>query len=214
MEGASDQASGRCRHSRAFALAVTRCACQGRPTKKLNPMQPSWLPSSEKAYLGIQRTTTPSPDSMLSSFTRARTIDTQYSSIPYSSQRDNRPFFKAMCISTFITLATFLPLLFRLGLTSPIPQNGAVHTLAQVNYPDPGPSSGNISWIHDPSIIYEGGKYWRFSTSGNIAVATAPSISGPWTYEGALLREGTKIHVADGQDIWASRCFHSSAEQH
>jgi arabinan endo-1,5-alpha-L-arabinosidase len=149
------------------------------------------------------------------SFTRARTIDTpRYSSTPYPSQREVRPFLKAMCISAFPTLATFLPLLFHLGLTSPIPQNDSAQALAQVSFPDPAPSSGNISWIHDPSIIYEGGTYWRFSTSGNIAVATAPSITGPWTYQGALLREGTKIQVAPNQDVWASCPFHSSAEQY
>ena len=148
------------------------------------------------------------------SFTRAGTIDTpMYSPTPYPSQRKNRPFLKAMCISAFLTLATFLPLLFHLGLTSPIPQNDNVHALAQVSYPDPAPSSGNISWIHDPSIIYEGGTYWRFSTSGNIAVATAPSITGPWKYEGALLREGTKINIAPNQDVWASCPSHSSAEE-
>lgn len=118
-----------------------------------------------------------------------------------------------MFISTLIALATFLSLLFRLGLASPIQRNDAVHALAQVSYPEPAPSSGNISWIHDPSIIYEDGAYWRFSTSGNIAVATAPSITGPWTYKGALLRDGTKIHIADNQDVWASHSFRSSAEE-
>ncbi|KAJ8111101.1 hypothetical protein OPT61_g6221 [Boeremia exigua] len=105
-----------------------------------------------------------------------------------------------MGFSTLVTLATFLPLLFQFGITSPIPVD-TNHQLAV--YPDPAPCYGNISWIHDPSIIYEDGTYWRFSTSGNIAVATAPSIKGPWTYQGPLLPEGTKIKVAPNQDIWA-----------
>ncbi|KAJ4989614.1 arabinan endo-alpha-l-arabinosidase a [Stagonosporopsis vannaccii] len=106
-----------------------------------------------------------------------------------------------MAISILITLATFLPFLFRFGLTSPIWQ-GDTNNLPFA-YPDPGPCYGNISWIHDPSIIYEDGTYWRFSTSGNIAIATAPSIRGPWTYQGPLLTEGTKIQVSPDQDIWA-----------
>jgi arabinan endo-1,5-alpha-L-arabinosidase len=105
-----------------------------------------------------------------------------------------------MGLSTFITLATFLPLLLRLGHTSPVPQ-GATNPYASP-YPNPLLCHGNCSWIHDPSIYYEDGTYWRFSTSGNIAVATAPSLEGPWEYKGPLLPDGTKIKVADKQDIW------------
>ncbi|KAF1949539.1 Arabinanase/levansucrase/invertase [Byssothecium circinans] len=75
---------------------------------------------------------------------------------------------------------------------------------ADHKYPNPEPCKGNCSWIHDPSIVKKGGKYYRFSTSGNIAIATAPAIEGPWTYQGALLTNGTKIVVdAVRQDIWA-----------
>lgn len=69
-------------------------------------------------------------------------------------------------------------------------------------YPDPEPCMGNCSWIHDPSVIYEDGMYWRFSTSGNIAVAIAPSLGGPWTYKGPLLTNSTKIFIREDQDIW------------
>ncbi|KAF1994303.1 glycoside hydrolase family 43 protein [Amniculicola lignicola CBS 123094] len=72
-----------------------------------------------------------------------------------------------------------------------------------VQYPDPEPCTGNCTWIHDPSVIKENGTYYRFSTSGNIAIATAPTMAGPWKYEGALLENGTSIHVVDYQDIWA-----------
>jgi len=105
-----------------------------------------------------------------------------------------------MGISTLITLATFLPLFFRFGLTSPVPQGDTNYWPSP--YPDPSPCTGNCSHIHDPSLFYEDGTYWRFSTSGNIAVATAPSLKGPWTYKGPLLNEGTKIQVAPDQDIW------------
>ncbi|KAF2467292.1 endo-1,5-alpha-L-arabinosidase [Lindgomyces ingoldianus] len=74
-------------------------------------------------------------------------------------------------------------------------------------FPNPEPCSGNCTWIHDPSVIQKDGTYYRFSTSGNIAIATAPSMTGPWTYKGALLEHGTSIYVVDGQDIWAPDVF-------
>jgi arabinan endo-1,5-alpha-L-arabinosidase len=70
------------------------------------------------------------------------------------------------------------------------------------SYPDPEPCLGNCSGIHDPNIVVEDGTYYRFSTSGNIAVATAPELIGPWDYEGALLHNGTSIEVDPKQDIW------------
>ena len=117
------------------------------------------------------------------------------------SRHFNAPaFFTSMGISMLITLATFLPLFFHLGLTAPLPQGDTNYGPSP--YPDPAPCYGNVSWIHDPSIIYDDGTYWRFSTSGDIAVATAPSIKGPWTYKGSVLPGGTKILVAPDQDIW------------
>ncbi|KAI8941804.1 hypothetical protein NX059_003005 [Plenodomus lindquistii] len=47
----------------------------------------------------------------------------------------------------------------------------------------------------DPSVVYENGTYWRFSTAGNIAIASAPALEGPWEYRGALLDNGTEIFV-------------------
>ncbi|KAH7084519.1 glycosyl hydrolase [Paraphoma chrysanthemicola] len=64
-------------------------------------------------------------------------------------------------------------------------------------------SHGNCSRIHDPSILYENGTYWRFATSGNIGIANSPFLQGPWTYRGALLHKGTSIHLRKDQDIWA-----------
>lgn len=111
-------------------------------------------------------------------------------------------FLIAMFTSFLVILATLLPLLFKFGLTSPISQGDTNYYPSP--YPDPSPCVGNCSHIHDPSIFYEDGTYWRFSTSGNIAVATAPSLKGPWTYKGPLLIEGTKIRVAPDQDIWVT----------
>ncbi|KAF2451114.1 glycoside hydrolase family 43 protein [Karstenula rhodostoma CBS 690.94] len=83
----------------------------------------------------------------------------------------------------------------------------AVHAspiLVKRLFPDPEPCTGNCSWIHDPNVYIERGTYYRFSTSGNIAVATADSMSGPWTYQGSLLEEGTSIVIDEArQDVWA-----------
>lgn len=86
----------------------------------------------------------------------------------------------------------------------PLPNPQAGPPLLDGLYPVPELCRGNCSWIHDPSIWYEDGTYWRFSTGGNIAIATAPSLGGPWHYQGALLHDGTDIFVSDGQDIWVS----------
>jgi arabinan endo-1,5-alpha-L-arabinosidase len=117
-------------------------------------------------------------------------------------------FSTAMFISFLITTATFLPLIAHLTYAVPVAQGApqALESPPSGLYPDPQPCYGNCSWIHDPSIVYEDGTYWRFSTSGNIAIATAPSLSGPWTYQGALLTNGTKIHIQPDQDIWV--CIH------
>ena len=75
-------------------------------------------------------------------------------------------------------------------------------------FPNPEPCLGNCSWVHDPSVIVKDGTYYRFSTSGNIAIATAPSLTGPWEYKGSLLGpNGSSIHVIDGQDVWVRSSF-------
>lgn len=72
-------------------------------------------------------------------------------------------------------------------------------------YALPGACSGICNNAHDPSIIRRpDGTYFRFSTGGKIAVHTAPSISGPWTYRGAMLPSGSKINLAGNQDLWVS----------
>jgi arabinan endo-1,5-alpha-L-arabinosidase len=70
-------------------------------------------------------------------------------------------------------------------------------------YPSPEPCTGNCSWVHDPNIIRKDSTYYRFSTSGNIAIATSPSLTGPWEYQGALLDHGTSINIGPTQDTWA-----------
>ncbi|KAL2112937.1 hypothetical protein VUR80DRAFT_6059 [Thermomyces stellatus] len=71
-------------------------------------------------------------------------------------------------------------------------------------YANPGPCSGVCVNTHDPSIIRrDDGTYFRFSTGGRIAVHTAPSIEGPWTYVGAALPDGSIINKPGNQDLWA-----------
>lgn len=134
--------------------------------------------------------------------------------------RDSGPrrFVTALITALLIAIAILLPFIIEGAVASPVPGPRPVpdpqagSSLVDGLYPEPEPCSGNCSWIHDPSILYEDGTYWRFSTSGNIAIATAPSLGGPWHYQSALLHNGTSIFVTDGQDIWVRRF--SQIDQH
>lgn len=71
-------------------------------------------------------------------------------------------------------------------------------------YANPLSCSGTCTNAHDPSLVRrDDGTYFRFSTGGKVAVHTAPSITGPWTYRGAALPNGSKINKAGNQDLWA-----------
>lgn len=70
-------------------------------------------------------------------------------------------------------------------------------------WPDPEHCSGNCSAIHDPSVVRRAdGTWFRFSTNGNIAIASAPNLTGPWEYQGAMLPNGSEIQVIENQEIW------------
>jgi arabinan endo-1,5-alpha-L-arabinosidase len=120
-------------------------------------------------------------------------------------------FSTAMLTSLLLTGATLLPIIAHFdhfghaapaAQAAPVPQAYSPPPTTSEQYPDPQPCHGNCSWVHDPSLIYGNDTYWRFTTSGNIAVATAPSLEGPWTYQGPLLYNGTSIRIRDDQDIW------------
>jgi arabinan endo-1,5-alpha-L-arabinosidase len=72
-------------------------------------------------------------------------------------------------------------------------------------YANPQACSGVCNNAHDPSIIrrQSDGTYFRFSTGNKIAIHTAPSLSGPWTYKCAMLPSGSSIQLAGNQDLWA-----------
>ncbi|KAF2635291.1 glycoside hydrolase family 43 protein [Massarina eburnea CBS 473.64] len=75
-------------------------------------------------------------------------------------------------------------------------------------WPNPEPCLGNCTYIHDPSVIQRSdGTWFRISTNGNIAIATAPALVGPWEYKGAMLPQGSKIDVVNEQEIWAPDVF-------
>lgn len=71
------------------------------------------------------------------------------------------------------------------------------------SYLNPEPCTGNCTGVHDPTLIKtESGKWFRLSTNGNIAIASADDVTGPWTYQGAMLPDGSVIQVVDNQEIW------------
>ncbi|KAK4120459.1 glycoside hydrolase family 43 protein [Parathielavia appendiculata] len=88
---------------------------------------------------------------------------------------------------------------------------GAVALLPALvlGYSLPEACSGVCNNAHDPSIIRRSsdGTYFRFSTGGKIAVHTASSLSGPWTYQGAALPSGSSINLTGNQDLWAPDVF-------
>lgn len=74
---------------------------------------------------------------------------------------------------------------------------------AVYGYADPMACSGICNNAHDPALIRRAdGTYYRFSTGGKIAIHTAPSITGPWSYKGAAIPAGSKINLAGKDDLW------------
>ena len=77
---------------------------------------------------------------------------------------------------------------------------------AVYGYADPMACSGVCNNAHDPALIRRAdGTYYRFSTSGKIAIHSAPSITGPWTYKGAAIPAGSKINLAGKNDLWVCK---------
>jgi len=71
-------------------------------------------------------------------------------------------------------------------------------------YSNPEPCSGSCE-VHDPAVIRRSsdGVFFRFSTGDKIAVATADSLSGPWTEQGSVIPDGSSIDMAGNTDLWA-----------
>ncbi|KAK6353466.1 hypothetical protein TWF696_005430 [Orbilia brochopaga] len=69
----------------------------------------------------------------------------------------------------------------------------------------PGACSGNCD-AHDPAIIQRDSDklFYRFWTADGISIASAPDISGPWTFLGKALPAGTTISSFAGvTNLWA-----------
>lgn len=47
------------------------------------------------------------------------------------------------------------------------------------------------------------GTYFRFSTGNKIQIATASSISGPWTIRGSVVPNSSIINLPGRDDLWA-----------
>lgn len=70
-------------------------------------------------------------------------------------------------------------------------------------YANPGACSGEC-WTHDPSVVRRSdGTYYRFSTGSKIGIYSASSLSGPWTFEGAAIPDGSSIDLTGNDDLWA-----------
>jgi len=71
-------------------------------------------------------------------------------------------------------------------------------------YADPGACSG-ACWAHDPSVIQRSSDnlYFKFNTGSGVEIATASSLSGPWTIQGYALPSGSKIDLTGNTDLWA-----------
>jgi len=70
-------------------------------------------------------------------------------------------------------------------------------------YANPMSCSGVCNNAHDPALIRrDDGTYFRFSTGGKIAIHSAPSITGPWTYRGAAIPKGSTINLTGKDDLW------------
>ena len=78
--------------------------------------------------------------------------------------------------------------------------------LAQA-FPNPRPCTGVCGNVHDPSVVIRksDGTYFRFATTGDIMIATAPSLQGPWISQGPVLPNGSLVPIsgANANSIWA-----------
>lgn len=74
-------------------------------------------------------------------------------------------------------------------------------------YADPLSCSGTCTNTHDPDLIRRSsdGTYFRFATGGGIAIHTADTIQGPWTYQGYALPDGSSIDNSGSDDLWVAQ---------
>ncbi|KAH8890151.1 glycoside hydrolase, family 43 [Thozetella sp. PMI_491] len=71
-------------------------------------------------------------------------------------------------------------------------------------YANPGACSGDC-WAHDPAVIRRSsdGTYFRFNTGSEIGIWKSSALTGPWTYQGKVVPNGSIIDKAGNTDLWA-----------
>ncbi|RAK98083.1 arabinan endo-1,5-alpha-L-arabinosidase [Aspergillus ibericus CBS 121593] len=71
-------------------------------------------------------------------------------------------------------------------------------------YSNPESCSGTCV-VSDPGLMrrVSDGKYFRFSTGGEITFATSDSLFGPWTGVGSVVPGGSRIDLSGNTDLWA-----------
>ena len=79
----------------------------------------------------------------------------------------------------------------------------SIFSMRVIAYAVPLSCTGVCTNAHDPALIRrDDGTYFRFSTGGKIAIHSAPSITGPWTYKGAAISNGSIINKSGKDDLW------------
>ncbi|KAL0068222.1 hypothetical protein AAF712_004607 [Marasmius tenuissimus] len=70
--------------------------------------------------------------------------------------------------------------------------------------PNPLPGSSDIT-VRDPTIWYNPAskKYFVFSTNEKVKIFTSPSLTGPWTREGSVMPDCSKIDLPGNCTVWA-----------
>lgn len=123
-----------------------------------------------------------------------------------SSTRIFSPYYGSSCVSTLQFVNHFVLLLSKMRtviLTSLL----SAFVASANAYANPLSCSGTCTNAHDPALIRrDDGTYFRFSTGGKIAIHSSPSLTGPWTYRGAAIPNGSKIDKNGKNDLWVCQC--------
>lgn len=69
-------------------------------------------------------------------------------------------------------------------------------------YPPPNQCSGNCIAIDPAAIRRDDGMYFRFNTFGTIGIYKAPSLKGPWTFQGRAVPGGSVIDIPGKNSLW------------
>lgn len=75
-------------------------------------------------------------------------------------------------------------------------------------WPDPEPVTGDSDGfggihMHDPSIIQYNNTFYGYTTKDLMRISSAPTLNGPWTNEGAVIRKESRIGLKGRTNPWA-----------